>query len=117
MKSKLISIIEQESLLKKELPQFAVGDTVKVWVKVVEGSRERLQAFEGVCIARRNGGLSETFTVRRMSFGVGVERTFMIQSPRVDKIEVLRKGSVRRAKLFYLRELTGKAAKVKEKID
>ncbi len=117
MKNKLISIIEQESLLKKELPQFAVGDTVKVWVKVVEGSRERLQAFEGVCIARRNGGLSETFTVRRMSFGVGVERTFMIQSPRVDKIEVLRKGSVRRAKLFYLRELTGKAAKVKEKID
>lgn len=103
--------------MKKELPQFAVGDTVKVWVKVVEGSRERLQAFEGVCIARRNGGLSETFTVRRMSFGVGVERTFMIQSPRVDKIEVLRKGSVRRAKLFYLRELTGKAAKVKEKID
>ncbi len=117
MKSKLISILEQESLLKKELPQFAVGDTVKVWVKVVEGSRERLQAFEGVCIARRNGGLSETFTVRRMSFGVGVERTFMIQSPRVDKIEVVRKGSVRRAKLFYLRELTGKAAKVKEKID
>ena len=117
MKNKLISIIEQESLLKKELPQFAVGDTVKVWVKVVEGSRERLQAFEGVCIARRNGGLSETFTVRRMSFGVGVERTFMIQSPRVDKIEVLRKGSVRRSKLFYLRELTGKAAKVKEKID
>lgn len=117
MKSKLISILEQESLLKKELPQFAVGDTVKVWVKVVEGSRERLQAFEGVCIARRNGGLSETFTVRRMSFGVGVERTFMIQSPRVDKIEVVRKGLVRRAKLFYLRELTGKAAKVKEKID
>ncbi len=117
MKNKLISILEQESLLKKELPQFAVGDTVKVWVKVVEGSRERLQAFEGVCIARRNGGLSETFTVRRMSFGVGVERTFMIQSPRVDKIEVVRKGSVRRAKLFYLRELTGKAAKVKEKID
>ncbi len=117
MKNKLISIIEQESLLKKELPQFAVGDTVKVWVKVVEGSRERLQAFEGVCIARRNGGISETFTVRRMSFGVGVERTFMIQSPRVDKIEVVRRGSVRRAKLFYLRDLTGKAAKVKEKID
>ena len=117
MKNKLISIIEQESLLKKELPQFAVGDTVKVWVKVVEGSRERLQAFEGVCIARRNGGISETFTVRRMSFGVGVERTFMIQSPRVDKIEVVRRGSVRRAKLFYLRDLTGKAAKVKDKID
>ena len=117
MKSKLIQIIEQESLLKKELPQFSVGDTVKVWVKVVEGSRERLQAFEGTVIARRNGGISETFTVRRMSFGVGVERTFMIQSPRVDKIEVVRRGSVRRAKLFYLRELTGKAAKVKEKIN
>ena len=116
MKNKLIVSLEQESLLKKELPQFNVGDTVKVWVKVVEGSRERLQAFEGTVIARRNGGLSETFTVRRMSFGVGVERTFPIQSPRVDKIEVLRKGHVRRAKLFYLRDLTGKAAKVKEKI-
>ena len=117
MKNKLIASLEQESLLKKELPKFNVGDTVKVWVKVVEGSRERLQAFEGTVIARRNGGLSETFTVRRMSFGVGVERTFPIQSPRVDNIEVTRKGDVRRAKLFYLRERTGKAAKVKEKID
>ena len=100
--------------LKKDIPQFAVGDTVRVQVKVVEGSRERLQAFEGVVIARRNGSVRETFTVRRTSYGVGVERTFPIHSPRVDRVEVIRHGKVRRAKLYYLRSLQGKAAKIKE---
>ena len=92
-----------------------VGDTVRVHVKVVEGSRERLQAFEGVVIARRNGSARETFTVRRTSYGVGVERTFPLHSPRLDHIEVIRHGKVRRAKLYYLRERSGKAAKVKDK--
>lgn len=92
-----------------------VGDTVRVHVKVVEGSRERLQAFEGVVIARRNGSARETFTVRRTSYGVGVERTFPLHSPRLDHIEVIRRGKVRRAKLYYLRERSGKAAKVKDK--
>ena len=94
--------------------QFAVGDTVRVQVKVVEGSRERLQAFEGVVIARRNGSVRETFTVRRTSYGVGVERTFPLHSPRIDSIKVTRRGKVRRAKLYYLRSLQGKAAKIKE---
>ena len=94
---------------------FHVGDTVRVQVKVVEGSRERLQAFEGVVIARRNGSVRETFTVRRNSYGIGVERTFPLHSPRVDSITVTRRGKVRRAKLYYLRGLSGKAAKVKEK--
>ena len=92
-----------------------VGDTVRVFVKVVEGSRERLQAFEGVVIARRNGSVRETFTVRRTSYGVGVERTFPLHSPRLDHIMVIRRGKVRRAKLYYLRERSGKAAKVKER--
>ena len=92
-----------------------MGDTVKVYVKVVEGTRERLQAFEGYLIAKKGGGLSETITVRRVSYGIGVERTFPIHSPRIDKIEVLRHGQVRRAKLFYLRDRVGKAAKVREK--
>ena len=107
-----------EAKYKKEaiLP-FEIGDTVKVWVKIIEGDRERLQAFEGVVIARKHGGISETFTVRRMSFGVGVEKTFPIHSPKVADIIVTRKGSVRRAKLYYLRERTGKAAKVKERAD
>lgn len=104
----------EEAQLKKEVPSFKVGDTVKVEVKVVEGTRERLQAFEGVVIARRNGSCRETFTVRRTSYGVGVERTFPLHSPRVDSITVTRKGKVRRAKLYYLRERSGKAAKVKE---
>ena len=103
--------------MKKEVPSFNVGDTVKVMVKVIEGDRERLQAFEGVVIARKHGGIAETFTVRRMSFGVGVEKTFPIHSPKVADIIVTRKGSVRRAKLYYLRERTGKAAKVKERAD
>ena len=101
--------------LKKDVPSFHIGDTVKMQVKVVEGTRERLQAFEGVVIARRNGSVRETFTVRRSSYGVGVERTFPLHSPRVDSITVTRRGKVRRAKLYYLRERSGKAAKVKER--
>ena len=111
--SKIIDAINQENL-KASIPEFAVGDTVKVMVKVIEGERERLQAFEGIVIAKKHGGISETFTVRRMSFGVGVEKTFPIHSPKVADIQVIRKGKVRRAKLYYLRERTGKAARVKE---
>ena len=114
--SNVIDSINKENL-KKEVPSFNVGDTVKVMVKVIEGDRERLQAFEGVVIARKHGGISETFTVRRMSFGVGVEKTFPIHSPKVADIIVTRKGSVRRANLYYLRGRTGKAAKVKERAD
>ena len=109
----IIETIEKEGL-RTDLPEFRVGDTVKVFVKVIEGTRERLQAFEGVVIARKNGSIRETFTVRRLSFGVGVERTFPIHSPKVADITVVRKGKVRRAKLYYLRERTGKAAKIKE---
>jgi len=105
----------ENAQLRSDLPSFRIGDTLRVHVKVVEGSRERLQAFEGVVIARRNGGCRETFTVRRSSYGVGVERTFPLHSPRLDHIEVIRKGRVRRAKLYYLRDLSGKAAKVKER--
>jgi len=110
----IIKTLEQEQL-RKDIPEFSIGDTVRVFVKVVEGSRERLQAFEGTVIQRNGGGISETFTVRRVSYGVGVERTFPIHSPRISHIEVVRKGKVRRAKLFYLRERVGKSAKVKEK--
>ena len=106
----------ESAQLKSDIPAFAIGDTVRVQVKVVEGSRERLQAFEGVVIARRNGSVRETFTVRRSSYGVGVERVFPVNSPFVEKVEVVRKGKVRRAKLFYLRNRTGKAAKVKEQL-
>ncbi|MBS6475940.1 MAG: 50S ribosomal protein L19 [Clostridiales bacterium] len=109
----IIEAIEAEQL-RKDIPDFKVGDTVKVWVKVIEGSRERLQAFEGTVIARRNGSARETFTVRRLSYGVGVERTFPIHSPKLDHIEITRRGRVRRAKLYYLRDRVGKAAKVKE---
>ena len=111
----IVDQIEKESM-RTDIPAFAIGDTVKVWVKVVEGNRERLQGYEGVVIARKNGGVRETFTVRRISFGVGVERTFPVHSPKIDHIDIVRKGNVRRAKLYYLRERTGKAAKVKEKI-
>jgi len=104
----------ESAQLRTDLPKFNVGDTVRVFVKVVEGSRERLQAFEGTVIARRNGSVRETFTVRRTSYGVGVERTFPLHSPRVDHIVIVRRGKVRRAKLYYLRNLSGKAAKVKE---
>ena len=113
--NEIIRSLESEQL-RTDIPAFRVGDTVRVMVKVVEGSRERLQAFEGVVIARRNGSIRETFTVRRVSYGIGVERTFPLHSPRVDRIEVIRRGKVRRAKLYYLRELSGKAAKVKEQI-
>lgn len=102
--------------LKTEVPQFNVGDTVRVHNKIVEGTRERIQLFEGTVIAKKNGGISETFTVRRISYGVGVEKTFPLHSPRVEKVEVIRTGKVRRAKLYYLRDRVGKAAKVKELI-
>lgn len=108
--------IISESSLKNELPKFGIGDTVRVSVRIKEGERERIQVFEGVVIAKKHGGVSETFTVRRFSYGVGVERVFPIHSPFVEKVEVVRKGKVRRAKLFYLRERTGKAAKVKQKL-
>lgn len=108
----IIDVIEKESL-KTDVTPFRVGDTVKVHVKIVEGDKERIQVFEGDVIARKNGGIRETFTVRRMSYGVGVERTFPVHSPRIDKIEVVRRGKVRRAKLHYIRGLTGKKAKIK----
>lgn len=111
----LIDAIERENL-KPEVPDFNVGDTVKVFLKVVEGTRERIQVFEGVVIARRSASVRETFTVRRMSFGIGVEKTFPLHSPRIDHIEVAKKGKVRREKLYYLRDLSGKKARVKEKI-
>lgn len=109
----VIKSIESEQI-RTDLPQFNVGDTVKVHVKVKEGNRERIQVFEGIVLKRQNGGIRETFTVRRISYGVGVERTFPVNSPIIDKIEVTRRGKVRRAKLFYLRNRVGKAAKVKE---
>ena len=102
--------------MKPELPEMNVGDTVRVHVKIKEGSRERIQVFEGVIIARKGGGIGETITVRRVSYGVGCEKVFPVHSPRVADIETVRKGKVRRAKLYYLRERFGKAAKVKEKI-
>ncbi|MCL2234648.1 MAG: 50S ribosomal protein L19 [Firmicutes bacterium] len=113
MRNVLIDAIEKE-YMKTEVPAFDVGDVVKVFVKVVEGTRERLQAFEGTVIAKKNGGVRESFTVRRVSYGVGIERSFAIHSPRIDRVEVIKKGKVRRAKLYYLRNLTGKAAKIKE---
>ena len=109
----IIDEIERESL-KKDVPAFEVGDTVKVYVKVVEAGKERLQAYEGVVIAKRNGSIRESFTVRRISYGVGIERTFPLHSPRIDKVEVVRHGKVRRAKLYYLRDRVGKSARVKE---
>ncbi|WP_040338205.1 50S ribosomal protein L19 [Candidatus Blastococcus massiliensis] len=101
--------------LRDDIPEFRPGDTVKVHVRVVEGNRSRIQVFQGVVIRRQGGGIRETFTVRKVSFGVGVERTFPVHTPVVEKIEVLTRGDVRRAKLYYLRELRGKAAKIKEK--
>ncbi len=111
----LIQSLEQEQL-RKDIPDFQPGDTVKVHVKVIEGTRERIQVFEGVVIRRRGGGLGETFTVRRVSYGVGVERTFPLHTPKIDKIEVIRRGRVRRARLYYLRKLRGKAARIREKV-
>ena len=112
--SNIIAEIEKE-YMKPNVPQFNVGDTVRVSVKVKEGNRERIQAFEGIVIAKKNGSVRESFTVRRVSFGVGIERTFPLHSPRITNIEVMRHGKVRRAKLYYLRNLSGKAAKIKEK--
>lgn len=109
-----IRTLEKEQM-RTDLPEFSIGDTVRVNVKVVEGTRERIQAFEGTVIARRNGSIRETFTVRRISHNIGVERTFPLHSPRVASIEVIRKGKVRRAKLYYLRSAVGKEAKIKEK--
>lgn len=111
--SEIIKSLEQKQLRNDRI-EFSVGDTVRVFVKVVEGNRERLQAFEGTVIAKRNGSSRETFTVRRMSYGIGVERTFPLHSPRVDRIELVRPGKVRRAKLYYLRSRQGKAAKIKD---
>lgn len=108
---------EQMEALGKDVPEFAPGDTVKVNVKVREGERERIQAFEGVCIARKGGGLQESFTVRKISFGEGVERVFPVYSPLVESIQVVRRGKVRRAKLYYLRERRGKSARIAEKVD
>lgn len=110
----LIAAITKDQL-RTDHPDFRPGDTVKVHVKVVEGTRERIQVFEGVVIKRQNGGISETFTARKISYGVGVERTFPLHSPRVAKIEVSKRGIVRRAKLYYLRNLRGKAARIKER--
>ena len=117
----IIEQLEQEQIAKltaeRPVPAFGPGDTVRVHVKVVEGSRERIQVFEGVCIARRNAGLNSAFTVRKISYGEGVERVFPLYSPRIDKIEVVRRGAVRRAKLYYLRALRGKRARIKEKVE
>ncbi|MEQ8186560.1 MAG: 50S ribosomal protein L19 [Candidatus Eremiobacterota bacterium] len=112
----VIKLIEQDYIKKESMPDFVPGDTLRIHVKVVEGDRERIQVFEGIVISMRGSGINKTFTARRISHGVGVERTFLLNSPRIDKIEVKRKGDVRRAKLYYLRGKVGKAAtKVKEK--
>ena len=113
--SKLIQELETQQV-QREIPAFAPGDTVTVYVKVVEGERERLQAFEGMVIARRDRGLNSSFTVRKVSYGEGVERVFPLHSPTIARIEVKRKGVVRRAKLYYLRDLAGKAARIREKV-
>ncbi|PTI67076.1 50S ribosomal protein L19 [Staphylococcus succinus] len=110
---KLIEAVTQ-SQLRTDIPSFRPGDTLRVHVRIIEGTRERIQVFEGVVIKRRGGGISETFTVRKVSSGVGVERTFPLHTPKIETIEVKRRGKVRRAKLYYLRELRGKAARIKE---
>ena len=115
MTNKIIQMLEAEQM-NKEIPSFAPGDTVVVQVKVKEGDRQRLQAFEGFVIAKRNRGLNSAFTVRKISSGVGVERTFQTYSPLVDSLSVKRRGDVRKAKLYYLRDLSGKAARIKEKL-
>lgn len=114
LKMDLVSSLEAEQI-RKDIPRFQPGDTVKVHVKVVEGNRERIQVFEGVVIRRRGGGLNESFTIRRVSYGVGVERTFPVHSPKIDHIDLVRHGFVRRARLYYLRKLRGKAARIREK--
>ncbi len=109
----VIEALEKEQL-RSDIPDFKAGDTVRLSIKVVEGGKERIQQFEGIVIKRQNSGVRETFTVRRVSYGVGVEKTFPVHSPRLDKIQVMRRGRVRRAKLYYLRNLTGKAARIKD---
>ncbi|MCD8498621.1 MAG: 50S ribosomal protein L19 [Eubacteriales bacterium] len=111
----LVSVIENEQL-RSDLPKVEIGDYVKVHLKIKEGNRERVQVFEGTIIAKKGAGLTETMTVRRLSYGVGVERILPVHSPKIDKIEIVRKGKIRRAKLYYLRDRVGKAAKVKEKL-
>ena len=111
--SNVIDLIEKEGM-RNDLPEVKIGDTVKVFYKIIEGNRERIQAYEGLVIAKKNGSIRETFTVRRISFGVGVERTFPFHSPKIDHIEIIRHGKVRRAKLYYIRERVGKAARLKE---
>ena len=111
----LIKLLDQQNV-KAEAPEIRVGDTVRVHIKVTEGTKERIQVFEGTVIAKKHGGVNETFTVRRISYGVGVEKVFPVHSPNVVKVEAVRKGKVRRAKLYYLRDRVGKAAKVKEKL-
>jgi len=113
MSQQLINDLTKEQL-KTDLPEFKAGDTVKVHVRIIEGSRERIQVFEGVVIKRRGGGISETFTVRKISYGVGVDRTFPVHTPKIEKIDVTRRGRVRCAKLYYLRSLRGKAARIRE---
>ena len=115
MNSEIIRQIENEQL-KENIPQFGIGDTVRVYARIKEGNRERVQSFEGTVVRRQNGGIRENFTVRRVAYGVGTEKTWPVHSPIIEKIEVVRKGKVRRAKLNYLRDRVGKAAKVKEKL-
>lgn len=110
----LIKLVQAEHV-KSDIPDFKAGDTVNVHVRIVEGSKERIQQYQGVCIQRRGGGLEETFTVRKISNGIGVERIFLVHSPNVEKIDVMRRGIVRRAKLFYLRQRSGKSARIKER--
>ena len=116
MNNPVIDALEKE-YLTKELPEFSAGDSVKVFVKIVEGNKERLQAYEGTVIAQHGSGINKTITVRKVFQGVGVERVFLLHSPRIDKITVQRKGDVKRAKLYYLRERSGKATRIKEKIE
>jgi large subunit ribosomal protein L19 len=111
-----LDVLDSQSL-RTDVPEFRAGDTLKVHVRVIEGNRSRIQVFQGVVIRRQGGGVRETFTVRKVSFGVGVERTFPVHTPVIEKIELVTRGDVRRAKLYYLRDLRGKAAKIKEKRD
>lgn len=111
----LIKMLDQQNL-KAEAPQIRIGDTVRVHIKIKEGAKERIQTFEGTVIAKKHGGVNETFTVRRISYGVGVEKVFPVHSPLVEKVELVRRGKVRRAKLYYLRDRVGKAAKIKERL-
>ncbi len=117
MKTKIVAELEAEAMAKKVLPPFAPGDTVELKVRVSEGGKERLQTFEGVVISRRNRGMGSSFTARKISHGVGVERTFQAYSPLLESIVVKRRGAVRRAKLYYLRKLSGRAARIKQKLD